>query len=141
MKNIVLIYGSSTGNAEVVADLIAENANGDVTVYNANVADDTLFEEADLVVFGSSTWGEGELQDEFQDFYDVYIDAAFLEGKDVAVFGLGDSESFEDTFCEAANIIEAQVKESKANLVTETLKVDGDPDDNKEAIIKFAKSL
>jgi len=141
MKNIIIVYGSSTGNSESVADLIAENVNGDATVYSADVATDELFAGADLVVFGSSTWGAGELQDDFQEFYDVFVDEAFLSGKDVAVFGLGDSESFEDTFCEAANIIEAGLKEAKANITVPVLKVDGDPDDNKEAIIAFAKSL
>lgn len=141
MKKIAIIYGSGTGNTEEVADKIAEVANGDVTVYNAPDADNTIFDESDLIVFGSSTWGDGELQEEFQDFLEVYIDEVFLEGKNVAVFALGDSEGYEDTFCAAAQIIEDQVKESKANLVVETLRIDGYPEDNQEAIIEFAKKL
>ena len=45
-------------------------------------------------------------------------------GKKVAVFGLGDSASFADTFCVAAETIATAAKDAGATLVGEVLKLD-----------------
>ena len=47
-----------------------------------------------------STWGAGELQDDWYDGISV-LKGADLSGKTVALFGCGDAESYPDTFCGA----------------------------------------
>ncbi|MBQ1854223.1 MAG: flavodoxin, partial [Prevotella sp.] len=67
-----------------------------------NVADmtaDTIADN-DVLLLGTSTWGAGELQDDWYDGIDV-LKEADLEGKTVAIFGCGDAESYPDTFCGA----------------------------------------
>lgn len=54
----------------------------------------------DALLLGSSTWGAGELQDDWYDFLDQ-LKCQDLTGKKVALFGCGDSSSFSDTFCSA----------------------------------------
>ena len=65
MKKATIIFGSTTGNTEIVADKIAETMTGyDVQViYVTDAKDDTAVKEADLVLYGCSTMGLGELQD------------------------------------------------------------------------------
>ncbi len=143
MKKATIIFGSTTGNTEIVADKIAENLAGYETqvVYVTDAKDDALVQGADLVIYGCSTMGLGELQEDFQPYYDNRMTAALLKGKDVAVFGLGDKENYEDYFCWSADLLSKKVKECGANLVCEPLKVDGEPDDNEAAVVAWAKGL
>ena len=54
--------------------------------------------ENDNLILGTSTWGAGELQDDWYDGINV-LKEADLSGKTVAIFGCGDAESYSDTFC------------------------------------------
>ena len=97
MKATVVVYGSSTGTCESIAQTIAEKLGVDAIDAAANVSADTI-KTHDNLLLGTSTWGAGELQD---DWYDALktIKAEGLEGKTVAVFGCGDCEAYCDTFC------------------------------------------
>lgn len=52
----------------------------------------------DLIILGTSTWGDGEVQDDWYDALNT-LKGLSLSGKKVAIFGVGDSESYPDTFC------------------------------------------
>lgn len=143
MKKATIIFGSTTGNTETVADMIAENmVDYEVKiVYVTDAKDDSSVQEADLVLYGCSTMGLGELQEDFIPYYESRMTSTLLKGKDVAVFGLGDKENYEEYFCWSADILSKKVKECGANLVCEPLKVDGEPDDNTDAVAAWAKAL
>ena len=143
MKKATIIFGSTTGNTETVANKIAENmADYDVAVqYVTEVPDDSSVQEADLVLYGCSTMGLGELQEDFIPYYESRMTPALLKGKNVAVFGLGDKENYEEYFCWSADILSKKVQECGGNLVCEPLKVDGEPDDNEDAVAAWAKAL
>ena len=143
MKKATIIFGSTTGNTETVANKIAENmADYDVAVqYVTEVPDDSSVQEADLVLYGCSTMGLGELQEDFIPYYESRMTPALRKGKNVAVFGLGDKENYEEYFCWSADILSKKVQECGANLVCEPLKVDGEPDDNEDAVVAWAKGL
>jgi flavodoxin I len=140
MKKIAIIYGSTTGNTEQVASMIEEKLDGDITVSNVTDATDEMVKEADLILYGSSTWGYGDLQDDFDDYYQG-MTSDLLSGKDVAVFGCGDEESFEDVFCKATDLIREKAEECGANIVCDNLRVNGDPDDNEDIINEFITKL
>jgi len=128
MAKTILIYGSTTGNTEALSEHVAaglKQGGADVTV--KDVADAGVGELADYdaIVFGCSTWGDGELQDDFIDFH-ADLDGASLDGKKAAVFGPGDSDDYPDTFCEAVNILEKTLKDNDAEIVAESFKIDGD---------------
>ena len=143
MKKATIIFGSTTGNTETVANKIAENMNDyDVSViYVTDVKDDSSVQEADLVLYGCSTMGLGELQEDFIPYYEKRMTSALLKGKNVAIFGLGDKENYEEYFCWSADILSKKAAECGANLVCDPLKVDGEPDDNEDAVIAWAKGL
>ena len=105
MKKVGIFFGSSGGVTEGVANQIAEKlgvASADVhNVASASPADLGAY---DVLLLGSSTWGSGDLQDDWYDFLPK-IQKLDLSGKLVALFGCGDSSSFGDTFCDAIGTI------------------------------------
>ena len=128
MAKIILVYGSTTGNTEVLSEHVAaglKQAGADVTVKNVIDAGVDELIDYDAIVFGCSTWGLGELQDDFIDFHDE-MDGILLEGKKAAVFGPGDSDSYPDTFCDAVDILEGRLENCGALIVAESFKVDDD---------------
>ncbi len=114
-----VVFGSTTGMTEAVAGKIAEALGGEAV--NVASADAAAF-DADLVVLGSSTWGVGDLQDDWMAKLDEV--KGYLGGKKVAVFGLGDSVGFADSYCVAAQTIADAAKEAGATLVGDILKID-----------------
>jgi len=115
MKKTVVVYGSSTGTCEALAGQIAEALGGAEVMNVADMTADTIAENDNLIL-GSSTWGAGELQDDWYDGVDV-LKGADLSGKTVAIFGCGDAESYGDTFCGAMAEIYNAAKEAGANIV------------------------
>lgn len=138
MAKAAIIYGSTTGNTERLSEAVAHGLRDggmEVTVINATDANTGKLADFNLIVLGCSTWGTGELQDDFVDFYNGMTTELF-EGKKTAVFGSGDSNMFPDCFCEAVITIESRLKECNAGVITESLKVDGDV----EAALEDTKS-
>lgn len=89
MAILILIYCSTTGNTEVLAEHVAtglKKAGVDVTIKNVTGVGVNQLADFDAIVLGCSTWYYGELQDDFIDFYDKFNDM-FPEGKKAAVFG------------------------------------------------------
>ena len=119
MDKVHVIYGSTTGMTEAAANKIAEALGA--TAFNVNAGDATAF-DAEMLVLGSSTWGVGDLQDDWAAQLDA-VKANFA-GKKVAVFGLGDSQGFADSFCVAADTIANAAKDAGATLVGDVLKLD-----------------
>ena len=114
MKKTLVVYGSSTGTCEEIAGKIAEKLG----VESMNVADMTAdtIKENDNLVLGTSTWGSGELQDDWYDGLDT-LKAADLSGKTIALFGCGDSESYGDTFCGAMGELYNGLKDKGATFI------------------------
>lgn len=131
MKKTVVIYGSSTGTCQSIAENIASKLGVEaVDVANLNA---TLIAEYDNLLLGTSTWGSGELQDDWYDGVKVLKDST-LAGKTVAVFGCGDAESYSDTFCSAMAEIYNVAKEAGATVIGE-VSTDGYTFDDSEAVI------
>lgn len=144
MSKAIIIFGSTTGNTEstagMIEDVLREKGLETVVKDVVNTRVEELNNDYDLVLLGSSTWGEDEivLQDDFNEFYED-MDRVTLNGKKAAVFGCGDS-SYE-YFCGAVDAIEEKVKEIGGALITDSLKIDGDPSDAKDEIIEWATSV
>lgn len=133
MAKIGIYYGSTTGNTQEVATEIAKKLNVDKSdlhdISNAN-AD---FSAYDVILFGSSTFGVGDLQDDWESYIDK-VKAANLEGKKVALFGCGDSASYSDTFCNAVGIIYNNIKDKGCELIGQ-ISTDGYTFDDTEALV------
>ena len=114
MKKTIVVFGSSTGTCEGIANDIAAKLG----VEAINVSDFTADVVAgnDNLILGTSTWGAGEVQDDWYDGLDV-IKSADLSGKTVALFGCGDSSSYSDTFCGGMAEIYNAVNTQGANII------------------------
>ena len=96
-----IFFGSTMGTTEAAAADIAKQLGvADADVHNVADTPAGEVQKYDLLVLGSSTWGAGELQDDWYDFLDALKRKA-LSGKRVALFGCGDSASYPDSFCDA----------------------------------------
>ena len=55
-------------------------------------------------MLGTSTWYDGELQDDWDSFM-KHLNSANLQGKKVALFGMGDQEGYGSDYVSAMRII------------------------------------
>lgn len=117
MKKTGIFYGSTTGTTESVARLIADKLGiAPADVHEVSKVDTALVESYDALILGTSTWGDGELQDDWYSSLQV-LQGADLSGKIVALFGCGDSESYPDTFCDAMGLLYEGLKDSGCTFV------------------------
>ncbi len=96
MSKTIVVYGSTTGTCESIAQTLGDKLGAEVINVSDLTADQLA--GADNIALGTSTWGAGELQDDWYDGVNV-VKSADLSGKKVAIFGCGDSASYSDTFC------------------------------------------
>ena len=112
MNKIGVFYGSTTGTTEEVAKRIAEKLNVPAAdIYDVSKLTEALVNEYDVLILGSSTWGGGELQDDWYDGIKV-LKKSDLSHKFVGLFGCGDSDSYGDTFCDAIGILYEDLKDT-----------------------------
>jgi flavodoxin short chain len=144
MAKALIIYGSTTGNTESMAETIREALDGKGLEAEArDVADCAVSDlngDHDLLLLGCPAYGDDEieLQDDFIDFYDQW-DGVRLDGKPFAVFAPGDS-SYE-YFCGSVDMLEDKMADMGGQATVDGLKIDGDPADFEEEIIAWAGSV
>ena len=118
---IAIVYGSTMGNTKSAADSILSCMEKsfdqkDITlsqIRDINVDD---LKNYDLILFGCSTWGIGELQDDWNDPVEQ-IKNIDLSAKKVALFGTGDQETYSDSFVDALGTIYSALQNTGAVLV------------------------
>lgn len=116
MKKIGIFYGSSTGVTAEVAEEIAKKLGvADADVNDVAKSSPSDVAPYDVLILGSSTWGAGELQDDWFDFLDG-LEALDLKGKQIALFGCGD-ESMSDTFCGAIGELYNRLQNTGAKFI------------------------
>ena len=116
---IKLIYGSDTGNTELVTeDLVKLLDNIEVTT----VADLTPEDwEYDNFILGIPTWYDGELQSDWEDYFEEFKKIDFTN-KTVAIFGLGDQLGYEEWFCDGIGILAEVIMENGGRVIGYTKK-------------------
>ena len=134
MNKTCIIFGSSTGTCEELASRIAGKLGVDSSdvLEAASISPEQLDGYQNLIL-GTSTWGAGELQDDWYDGIAV-IKKTNLSGKTVAIFGCGDSESYSDTFCGAMAELYNAAKEAGANIIG-SVSTEGYTFDDSDAVI------
>lgn len=116
MKKIGIFYGSATGTTEEVALRIARLLNVDAKdIHNIATAAPSAVGDYDILVLGSPTWGDGDLEDDWYDFLDG-MKALDLKGKQIALFGCGD-ETMSDTFCNAVGELHNNLETTGAEFI------------------------
>ncbi len=116
MKKIGIFYGSTTGDTEKIAKRIGEALGvPPENVFNVKETSPSKVGDFDVLILGSSTWGSGELQEDWYDFLDG-LQALSLKDKEIAIFGCGD-ENMSDSFCNAVGIIYRRLLQSGAKFI------------------------
>ncbi|MBD8389554.1 flavodoxin [Dysgonomonas sp. BGC7] len=131
MSKIAIIYGSSTGATEAVAEKI-QALFDDAALFNAESVSIDDLAPFDFLILGASTTGVGDLQDDWESFLPKFEKMNFT-GKKVAIFGLGDSASFSTSFAGGMYILYKALK-GKVEIVG-SVSTDGYTFDDSEAIV------
>jgi flavodoxin I len=129
-----IIFGSTTGTCEDLAGKIAAEFGVDsADVHNVTDLNADLVAQYDLLILGSSTWGCGDLQDDWFDGLDT-LKGMDLSGKKVALFSCGDSASYSDTFCNAMGTLYDDLQGTGATFVGTGVSTDGYTFDDSSAV-------
>lgn len=144
MTRVLIVYASLTGNTRMGANLLEETFNelgADVEVVESYDADPFDFEDVDICVVGTYTYGtDGDLPDEIVDFYEE-LEEVDLTGKIYGVFGSGDT-FYVGQFCLSVDDFEEQFELTNASKGADSVKYHLDPDDEAtDALKNFAKEL
>ncbi len=142
LATCLIIYSSMTGNTKEIAEEIGKGiveAGADVEIKDILLSDVTDLFAYDGILLGAHTWGDGELPDEFLDFYEE-MDGIRLDGKAAAAFGSCDS-SYEYRG-RAVDLLEAKLAERGAEIIAEGLKIELAPTKaEKQQCIQFGKEF
>lgn len=115
MTPIAIIYGTNGDATKDVAEkltaIIPES-----TVFDVAKLKITDIENFDNLILGASTWGLGDLQDDWEGFLPE-LQQVNLEGKTVALFGLGDSAMYADSFVDGMGILYKGISKTGCTMI------------------------
>jgi flavodoxin I len=111
MTKISLFYGTKTGYTETDAETIQTEFGGDTVVEIIDISKAAASDfDRENIIIGCPTWNVGELQADWDVFYEE-LDNIDFTGKKVAYFGLGDQVNYADSFQDAIGILEEKISE------------------------------
>jgi flavodoxin II len=119
---IGLFYGSTTCYTEMAAEKIqatfGKNEDQQPLVELHNIKDQPLIHclNYDIIIFGISTWDYGELQEDWESTWDD-ISQLNLQGKIVALYGMGDQIGYTDWFQDALGLLFEQIIPLGAKII------------------------
>ena len=133
MEKMLILYGTETGNSELLALDAASVAREHGFEATVKDMEDTNVEELTgvrrLLVF-CSTWGDGEQPDNAQALFDEVSDCetGALVGLNYGVLALGDTAF--DLFCESGKEWDAILEAKGANRLVDRMDCDTDYEDD-----------
>jgi flavodoxin I len=114
---IAVVYGSTTGATRTAARRVVELlAPEEPELIDAADATPDALDAYDVWVCGVSTWGLGEMQEDWS-LLAHRLEKADLGRLTAAVFGLGDQKTYPDTFCNAMGELARLLRSRGARLV------------------------
>lgn len=113
MAKVGLFYGTQTSNTQTAAELIQKEIGGSdvVELYDISQTEARDFVGYDHIIVGCPTWNVGQIQDDWESFYDNELDNIDFSGKKVAYFGEGDQTGYADSFQDAMGMLEEKITE------------------------------
>ena len=148
-NEILIIFGTETGNAEELSDTASRLASDYDLIGKVmdmeDVTTDILAESKNLMVI-CSTWGDGEQPDNAEDLYESTnnLNDGDLKGLKFSVLALGDTAF--DLFCESGKEWDNVLEEKGGERIIDRIDCDTDYDDYaedwiREAFDKFKKLI
>jgi len=109
MEKIGIFYGSTLGNCRSVAEQIYQKFNSEtaelINIEKATVKD---FKKYNYLILGTSTWGVGEMQEDWEDFADK-LEKIDMTCKKIALFGIGDQVEWSDSFVNGMGMLHHRI--------------------------------
>jgi flavodoxin long chain len=117
VSKIGVFFGSDEGNTESISYRIQQRL-GEDNVDVHDIADVTQLEFADyqFVILGIPTWDFGQIQSDWEEFWDDIAEVDF-SGKLVALVGLGDQFGYGDYFLDAMGMLHDVIVPNGATIV------------------------
>ena len=134
-NEILIIFGTETGNAEELSEVAAKMASDHDLIGNVmdmdDVTTDILLKTKKLMVI-CSTWGDGEQPFNAEDLYESTneLNEGALSELYFSVLALGDTAF--DLFCESGKEWDNVLDEKGASRVIDRIDCDTDYDDDAE---------
>ena len=126
-----ILYGTQTGSAESIAQDMSQVAKDAGMVPAVRALDDidmAMFSKMENVAIVTSTYGEGEMPDNAQIFWEKLCEstAPKLDKMKFSVLGLGDT-SYEE-FCHAGKLLDTRLEQLGAKRIEQRVDCDVDFD-------------
>lgn len=142
MKNILVIYGSTTGNSENLSKYCVEVLKDSFSIDVKNCIDlkgaFSFSENYDAYVLCVSTWGidPAELQEDFEIFW-LQLNKESISGKKFIILGLGDN--YYPFFARATEILNDDIKLHSGEVLEFPMKINDPWEEKKEEIREYLK--
>ena len=132
MKEIIVAFGTETGNAESLADEVASKLSSANRAHRVVNLEDFSLEEldaADLLLLITSTYGEGEAPSDAEDFHEelMEVNDLSLSQLSFSVCALGDT-SYE-LFCQCGKDFDRRLEELGGRRIAPRVDCDVDYDE------------
>jgi len=116
---IGLIYGTDTGATEEVSIKINKTFNNyNIERHNIANVNEKLILSFDFLIFGLSTWYDGDLQSDWEIYFDDFKKIDFTN-KLVAIYGLGDQLGYDEYFVDGIGIIAKEIIKNNGKIIGE----------------------
>ncbi|WP_340065717.1 flavodoxin [Ascidiimonas aurantiaca] len=112
-----LIYGSDTGITEAITRVIVQKCDfWDIEVMEVDKVEVSFFQKFDFMILGLSTWYDGDLQSDWEEYYETFKTIDFTHKK-VAIFGLGDQYGYDEYFVDGIGMLAEVVLENNGQII------------------------
>lgn len=116
MKKIGLFYATKAHNTTLVARLIKKELGAEVESVAIEDAWQSDFEAFENLIVGAATWFDGELPTAWDELIPL-IESLPLQGKHVALFGLGDQVRYAANFADSLGLLGEAFEKAGATLI------------------------
>lgn len=118
MKKYGIFFGSATGTtADVAVRIAASLGVSPLDIFDVKNTSPSTLGNYEILILGTSTWGDGEIQDDWYDFL-TGAEVLNLKGKRIALFGCGD-ENMTETFCNGVGELYERLKGTEATFIAQ----------------------
>lgn len=116
MKKVGLFYGTTHGKTKKVAELIQKEFPAKaVDIFNIKEINPKDVLKYDNLIFGTSAWGIGDLQDDWEMLIEDLVELD-LSKKRIALYGLGDQIEYPGSFVDALGTLYCRLP-NKDNII------------------------
>ena len=130
MANIVIIYGTTSGNTEMVVSKVAEllkDKGHQATLKRVELSQPQDLLKGDVTILASPTYGHGLLPEEMMVFIEQVKKEGQVKSRRFAVIGLGDPKYDPEHHIESATTLERFIKEEGGTLALPALRISRSP--------------